>query len=491
MQAYDTIASVDLGSNSFRLQVARIVEDQIYPLDSFKDTVRLAAGLTHDRLLDEETQIRALSCLKRYGERLRGLPNHAVRVVGTNTFRIAINASAFIERAEAALGFPVEIISGREEARLIFLGVASSMPSSHKKKLVIDIGGGSTECIIGEGMEPIQMESLYMGCVSYSQRFFDDGRITKAAMQRAEIAARLELQSIRSGFSGGYWQEAIGSSGTARALADILKTNNWCNEGISADGLSKLRTVLLKAGECRKLETIGAKSDRIPVLPGGFAIMSAIFTELNIQHMSVASASLKEGVMYDLLGRLHHQDMRDVTVNQFMRRYHVDPLQARRVENLSLLLYKQIAQGSDTHVTQQQLQWVARLHEAGISIAHSGYHKHSAYILENADMPGFSKMEQIQLGLLVRAQRGSLAKFPKLAGIKLDWSAILALRLAVLFYQSRTDISLPRIQLKKNGNEYRIKLDKKWFEQNPLTESALHAEIKEWRAVGFQYAITS
>jgi exopolyphosphatase/guanosine-5'-triphosphate,3'-diphosphate pyrophosphatase len=493
VQVYDTIAAVDLGSNSFRLQIARVVEDQIYPLDVLKETVRLAAGLTRDNFLDDESQVRALACLKRFGERLRGLPSHAVRVVGTNTFRLAKNASAFLEKAEEALGFPIEVIAGREEARLIYLGVAHCMPPSQNHRLVIDIGGGSTECVIGEGLESLRMESLYMGCVSYSKRFFGDGKITKAAMQQAELAARMELQTIRFEFSGGNWQEAIGSSGTARALADLLKQNDWSNEGITAEGLAKLRTMLLKAGECKRLDTLGLKADRIPVLPGGFAIMSAVFTELNIQHMSVAGAALKEGVLYDLLGRLHHHDMRDVTVSQFMRRYHIDPLQAKRVEDLSLSFFKQVAQGSDVDVdtAQQHLQWVARLHEIGVSIAHSGSHKHAAYILENADMPGFSKMEQFQLGLQVRAQRGSLSKVPKLSGILEDWTAILALRLAVLFCRSRTDVTLPTMQLKKSGNEYRIKLDKKWIDQNPLTENALQAEIKEWKAVGVSFSVTS
>ena len=494
MQAYDTIAAVDLGSNSFRLQVARVVDDQIYPLDYLKDTVRLAAGLTPDNFLDEESQLRALACLKRFGERLRGLPAHAVRVVGTNTFRLAKNATAFLEKAEDALGFPIEIIAGREEARLIYLGVANCMPPSQNHRLVVDIGGGSTECVIGEGLEPLRMESLYMGCVSYSKRFFGDGKITKDAMRQAELAARMELQTIRFEFSSGNWQEAIGSSGTARALADLLKQNDWSNEGITAEGLAKLRSMLLKVGECKRLDALGLKPDRIPVLPGGLAIMSAIFTELNIRHMSVADAALKEGVLHDLLGRLHHQDMRDVTVTQFMRRYHIDPLQAQRVEDLSLSLFKQVTQdgyGVGVDAAQQQLQWVARLHEIGISIAHSGYHKHAAYILENADMPGFSKMEQCQLGLQVRAQRGSLSKVPKLSGIMQDWSAILALRLAVLFCRSRTDVTLPKMQLKKNGNEYRIKLDKKWIEQNPLTENALQAEIKEWKAVGVSFSVTN
>jgi len=493
MQAYDTIAAVDLGSNSFRLQVARVVEDQIYPLDSLKETARLAAGLTPDNLLDDESQLRALACLKRFGERLRGLPSHAVRVVGTNTFRLAKNAPAFLKKAEAALGFPIEIIAGREEARLIYLGVAHCTPPSQSHRLVVDIGGGSTECVIGEGLEPLRMESLYMGCVSYSKRFFGDGKITKDAMRQAELAARMELQSIRFEFSGGNWQEAIGSSGTARALADLLKQNDWSNEGITGEGLAKLRSMLLKIGDCKRLDTLGLKPDRIPVLPGGFAIMSAVFAELNIQHMSVASTALKEGVLYDLLGRLHHQDMREVTVSQFMRRYHIDPLQAKRVEDLALLLFKQVAQGFDVDVAaeQQQLQWAARLHEIGISIAHSGYHKHAAYILENADMPGFSKMEQFQFGLQVRAQRGSLSKVPKLAEIIEDWTAILALRLAVLFCRSRTDVTLPKMQLERSGKKYHITLDKEWIEQNPLTENALQAEVKEWEAVGVSFSITS
>ncbi|MEO6422934.1 MAG: exopolyphosphatase [Candidatus Nitrotoga sp.] len=492
MQTYDTIAAVDLGSNSFRLQVARVVEDQIYPLDSLKETVRLAAGLKPNKLLDDESQLRALECLKRFGERLRGLPNHAVRVVGTNTFRLAKNAYSFLEKAENALGFPIEIIAGREEARLIYLGVAHCLPQSQNHRLVVDIGGGSTECVIGEGLVPLRMESLYMGCVSYSKRFFGDGKITKDAMRQAELAARLELQAIRYEFSGGNWQEAIGSSGTARALEDLLKQNDWSNEGITAEGLEKLRSMLLKAGECKRLDALGLKPDRIPVLPGGFAIMSAIFTELKIQHMSVAGAALQEGVLYDLLGRLHHQDMRDVTVNQFMRRYHIDPSQAKRVEDLSLSLFKQAAQGGydfDIDIAQQQLRWVAKLHEIGISIAHSGSHKHAAYILENADMPGFSKMEQFQLGLQVRAQRGSLSKVPKLTEIIQDWTSILTLRLAVLFCRSRVDVILPKMQLKRSGNEYRIKLDKKWIEQNPLTESALQAEIKEWKDVGVYFSI--
>ena len=491
MFKYDTIAAVDLGSNSFRLQVARVVEDQIYPLDSLKETVRLGAGLTADKLLDDDSQQRALACLKLFGERLRGLPPQAVRVVGTNTLRVAKNAAAFLEQAERALGFPIEVIAGREEARLIYLGVSHSLPVSGARRLVIDIGGGSTECIIGEGYEPQQMESLYMGCVSYSKKFFADGKVNKESMQQAELAARMELQSVKLKFSSNNWQEAIGSSGTARALADLLVQNGWSESGITVDGLAQLRSAIFKAGDSKKLELAGMKPDRIPVLFGGFAIMSAVFRELGIQHMAIADTALREGVLYDMVGRFQHRDMRDVTVNQFVRRYQVDATQSARVEQLALHLYDQIVPNiaGDAEVLRQRLIWVVRMHEIGISIAHSGYHRHSAYILENADMPGFSKKEQTYLGLLVRAQRGSLAKITALQNNSEIWPAVFVLRLAVLFYRSRTDASLPKMQIKYRSHECRLRLDSKWLEQNLLTENALLAEVKEWKGLGVSFTI--
>ena len=488
---YDIIAAVDLGSNSFRLQVARVEDYQIYPLDSLKETVRLGAGLTPDKYLDDESQGRALACLRRFSERLRGLPANAVRVVGTNTLRVAKNSAAFLDKAEQALGFPIEVIAGREEARLIYLGVSHGLPVSGKRRLVVDIGGGSTECIIGEYYDPMQMESLYMGCVSYSKRFFPEGKVTKEAMQQAELAARMELQTIKASYAAGHWQEVIGSSGTARALADLLEQNGWCESGITAEGLAQLRIAMIKAGDCKKLELAGMKADRIPVLPGGFAIMSAVFKELGIQRMSIADTALREGVLYDQIGRFHYQDMRDVTVNQFMRRYHADAAQAKRVEVLALSLFDQVTPAieRDAHVLRQKLEWVARMHEIGISIAHSGYHRHSAYILENADMPGFSKKEQAHLGLLVRAQRGGLAKIASLTEQRELWPAVLSLRLAVLFYRSRNDTDLPLIQMKFRGQDYRIRLDSKWLEQNLLIENALLAEAKEWKTMGVSFSI--
>lgn len=258
MLEYSTLAAVDLGSNSFRLQVARVVGKQLYPLDSLREMVRLAAGLTSDERLDEDAQARGLDCLKRFGERLRGFSPQAVRAVGTNTLRVAKNASAFLKKAEAAVGFPIEVIAGQEEARLIYLGVAHSIPASSNARLVMDIGGGSTEFIIGSGLKPIKLESLYMGCVSYSLRFFPDGKITRNAMKRAELSARSEIQSIAAEFASNHWLEAFGSSGTARALADIIQLNNFSKDGsereITLEGLENFRDYLLKAGDAGKLE---------------------------------------------------------------------------------------------------------------------------------------------------------------------------------------------------------------------------------------------
>jgi exopolyphosphatase/guanosine-5'-triphosphate,3'-diphosphate pyrophosphatase len=493
MQEYSTIAAVDLGSNSFRLQVARVEGDQLYALDSLRETVRLAAGLNSDKKLDDATQKRALDCLARFGERLRGLPLQAVRVVGTSALRVAKNADQFMQKAEAALGFPIEIVAGREEARLIYLGVAHGLPASDKRRLVVDIGGGSTECIIGVGLEPGMMESLHMGCVNFSTNYFPDGLIDKATLKRAELAARNEIQSVKKEFVAGEWDEAFGSSGTARALCDVLEQNGLSDGGITREGLAELRKILLRIGDVRKFDLPGIKADRKPVLAGGFSIMAALFDELGIEHMKVAEGALREGVLYDLLGRFHHHDMREATVVQFVRRYHVDTIQAARVESLSMVLFDQVSAGmkGDRELLKQRLAWAARLHEIGLSIAHNGYHKHSAYILQNADMPGFSKREQGPLALLVRAQRGSLSKVAELAARSDDWPLVAVLRLAVLFYRSRTAEELPYMQLEWPDTAGRLLIDRQWLDQNPLTEAALELEAKEWKSIGASFKVVA
>ena len=488
MRQQPILAAVDLGSNSFRLQVARVEGDQLYMLDGLREPVRLAAGLTADKYLDAETQQRALVALGRFAERLRNLPRDAVRVVGTNSLRVAKNAADFIPQAEHVLGFPIEVIAGREEARLIYLGVAHELPQSKHNRLVIDIGGGSTEFIIGNGLTPLKLESLYMGCVSFSNRFFPDGKITKQNLKQAELAARNELQTIVADYKG-QWQQALGSSGTVRAIAEILELNGYSNGGITRDGLDRLRAHLLNVGDMHKLDLQGFRQDRISTLAGGFAILYAAFCELNITHMDPAMGALREGVLYDLLGRFHDHDVRDVTAQQFMQRYHVDAKQAGRVAKLAQILAQQFLGSENDQAALHLLGWAANLHEIGISVAHNGYHKHTAYILANADMPGYSKKEQTRLSLLTLAQRGSLNKLQGQLKNTEDFILAMSLRLAVLFYRNRSDSGLPALQGRFSGTKFHLSIDPDWLAQNPLTETVLQDEVKQWKALGVSLQI--
>ena len=492
MPEYTTLAAVDLGSNSFHCQVARVVGDQLYPLDALREPVRLGAGLSTDKRLDEATQERALACLKRFGERLRDLDRRAVRAIGTNTLRVAKNAAGFLRRAQAALGFPIEVVAGREEARLIYLGVSHSLPTSREKRLVVDIGGGSTELIIGTGYRPQRLESLFMGCVSYSLRFFEDGKVTKGAMKQAELAARNELQPIVARFARDNWQHAVGSSGTVRALANVLQLNGFEEDGITPAGLERLRSHLIKVGDMDKVELAGLKPERVPVFPGGLAILSAIFSELDIRSMVTADGAMRQGVLYDLLGRFHHKDMRDVTVAQFMQRYHVDALQAQRVGALAYTLLRKLTaeSGEPDEDAARYIAWASKLHEIGISVAFSGYHKHSAYIVANADMPGFSRDEQAKLALLVQAHRRSLSKVAKdIEEHDVSWDMVFAQRLAALFYRSRSDVALPPLQARRQGKKLRLSLGSAWLARNTLTATALADEIREWDRIGFELKI--
>jgi exopolyphosphatase/guanosine-5'-triphosphate,3'-diphosphate pyrophosphatase len=483
---YNTLAAADLGSNSFHLAVGRVVDDQIYQLDSMKETVRLGSGLTEDKRLDVQAQERAIAALRRFAERLEGMPRGAVRVVGTNALRVAKNAPDFLRRAEKVLGFPIEVIPGREEARLIYLGVVHSLPLANHNRLVVDIGGGSTEFIIGNRLRPKAMESLYMGCVSYTGRFFGDGRIDRKAMKAAELAARENVETISARFEREGWREAVGSSGTARSIQDVLLRNGQSTHGITALGLAWLRDQLVAAGELRKVSLPGLREDRVPVLAGGVAIMSGIFAELDVREMTVAEGALRQGVLWDLLGRVHHRDIRDVTVEQFAKRYHVDAVQAQRVCSLAQSLLRDLArEDRDLEALAPFLEWACRVHEVGISIAQGAYHKHSAYILANADMPGFSRQEQARLSMLVLAQRGGLAKMrgefeadPHMAQLAL------CLRLAVIFYRARRTLRLPAVRASRRGRIFRLEIDAAWLAERSLIALALDAERAQWSSVG-------
>ena len=485
---HDTLAAVDLGSNSFHLQIGRVVDDQIYLLDSLREPVRLGGGFTRDGRIDRATQLRALEALGRFGERLRGFPRTAVRAVGTNALRVAKNADQFIAEAREALGFPIEVIFGREEARLIHLGVSHSLPPSPDRRLVIDIGGGSTEFIIGTGYVPELMESLAMGSVTWSQRYFAEGRIDKSAFKRAQVAAANELQRIVKDYRRTGWAEAVGSSGTAKSLAAILEANGWSERGITPDGLERLRSQLVRTGDVSALKMLGLRDERLAILPGGLAIMSAILDDLKIERLDVSEGALRQGVLYDLLGRVSHHDMREATVREFMRRYHVDAAQAERVGTLAARIHAEL--GSEpAEQDQLLLQFAAALHEIGITIAHAGYHKHSAYILSQADMPGFSRDEQARLSGVVLAHRGRLSKLEALSARSEDWSLIFSLRLAVLFYLSRGDIAAPPLSCRANETGFTLSLPRAWLEEHPLSEAALDDEAEEWRALGIRFDI--
>ena len=480
---FSEIAAVDLGSNSFRLQLARVVDDHLIFHDSLREVVRLGAGLSDDKTLSDEALNRAIECLNRFGERLRGLPPQAVRAVATNTFRVAKNAPQLLKAAQEALGFPIEIIAGREEARMIFVGVSHSLPKAEHKRLVIDIGGGSTEFIIGEGLEPLEMESLYMGCVSYSLKYFSDGKITEEAFERAQIAAATEIQTIAKNFKSKHWQEAVGSSGTARTLGEVLRLNGLTDGAVTLEGLYQLRQLLIGAKEIKKIQLHGLSVDRSSVISGGLAIMIAAFEGFSIDKLTVANSALREGVLYELLGRMQHDDTRDATVNSFMRRYHVDRDQVKRVQSLSILLLSQVEHklSGDVAVAKQYLGWAAKLHEIGVSIAHGGYHKHSAYIIENADMPGFSKMEQESLGFLVRAQRRSLAKLQMPALSEDRTVLVMIFRLAVLFHRNRLHITPPELNLAWHKAGFGLDVEPGWLAKNPLTDAELASEVVYWK----------
>jgi exopolyphosphatase/guanosine-5'-triphosphate,3'-diphosphate pyrophosphatase len=395
------------------------------------------------------------------------------------------------------LGFPIEIIAGREEARLIYIGAVHSLPASDQQRLVFDIGGGSTEFIIGKGMKPLRLESLFMGCVSYSLRYFPGGLVDRRRLRDAQMAAAKEVSLIAHVYQQTGWGEAIGSSGTARAIADILELNALNPRGatgITRSGLDKLCTLMLRHKFVDALPLQGVKSDRIPVLPGGIAIMSAIMDTLGIQQVHYADGALRLGVLYDLLGRFHHHDMRTATVKHFQRRYQVESGQAERVSDTASAIFTgllglKLRAADDPERDLQFVRWAASLYEVGLSIAHSGYHKHGAYILGYADMPGFSKMDQARLALLVLCHRGKLNKVAGLEPADIVWRQILALRLSTILHRSRREGGVPDLHATETVNGFTIQIPATWLDDNPMTMAALRDETAIWAEAGFRLRI--
>lgn len=488
----ETLAAVDLGSNSFHMIVARLQNGQLQILDRLREPVRLAAGLTDSLQLEPAAAQRALACLERFGQRIRELHPDKVRAVGTNTLRRARTAGDFLDQAQTALGHPIEVISGIEEARLIYLGVAHSLPDPGGRRLVVDIGGGSTELIIGEGYQPVRLESLYMGCVSLSRGFFADGAISKNAMREAILAARLELQPVKQAFSELGWSQASGSSGTVRAIRDIVLERGWSDNGITAEALKRLRSELAEAGHVDRLAFKNLSDERRAVLPGGVAILSAVFHALKIKRMLHSSGALREGLLYDLIGRMHHEDVREQTVQALIQRHHVDATQAARVEKRALMLLEQAAEPWQLRLAdaRQWLHWAAQAHEIGLVIAHSQYHKHGAYLIEYSDMPGFSQRDQHLLATLIRLHRRKIqASVVQSLPVPLRHIAlylVVLLRLAVLLHRDRADHELSGLKLECEENLIRLRFPDGWLEAHPLTRADLDREKKYLKAAAIK-----
>lgn len=493
----ERLASIDLGSNTFRLSIGRVVRQgdtaQLYTEDHLRELVALAEGLDEHQRLRPATIEQALAVLRRFGERLRGFPAANVRCVATNTFRVARNAAEILPAAEAALGFPIEIISGLEEARLIYLGVLQGLPPATHHRLVIDIGGGSTEFIIGRNDTPLQLASLELGCTTLTRRFFPQGRITEARMQQAILAARMAIVGIASRYRQTGWAEAFGSSGTAKGLLAILHENGLSTQGITASGMQQLRCGLVRHGRVRLEDWAGLKAERVPVLPGGLAIMLAAFHELGIDTMQTGDGALRTGVLIDLLGRDLRRDQRDETVRQFAQRYAQDPTQADRVRTLALSLYDPLDLQVDPierAELRRALGWTASLHEIGLAISRHDYHKHGAYILQHADMPGFSRDDQALLAFLALGHQGRLAKVRHFKPDAAHWMTLLCLRLATLFLRRRETADVPPMSLQADFPQVELTLAASWLEERPLTRFQLEAETKVWHKMGIRLTVS-
>jgi len=493
----DILAAVDLGSNSFHMVVARYSHGQLVIIDRLREMVRLASGVEENGRIDKDVAARALACLERFGQRLRAMHADSVRVVGTNALRLARRKQAFLERAREALGHPIEIIGGMEEARLIYLGIAHSMPSEPGKRLVVDIGGGSTELIIGEGLTPLELESLQMGCVSSSEKFFRDGKISAKRLTRARVAARLELEPVQAAFRRLGWERSVGSSGTIRAIGEAIRELDPQAKAITPAGLARVLEYVAEAGHIRELNLACITEERRPVFPGGLAILAEILAVLGIAEMRTAEGAMREGLLYDMLGRFTDEDARERTVRAMQRRYHVDLAQAERVEATVLDFLEQTAGAWKLNdgLAALALKWAARLHEIGLDVSHTGYHRHGAYLLENADMPGFPREEQRLLARLVGGHRRKLS-LDGLDELVPPWDRsavhlIVLLRLAVLLHRGRSPTALPRIELAATPRSLEVRFPGRWLRDHPLTSADLQQEVDYLKLHGFRLRVFS
>ncbi|MEM7304020.1 MAG: exopolyphosphatase [Pseudomonadota bacterium] len=489
----EVIAAIDLGSNSFHMVVASNHHGHLKIIDRLREMVRLGEGLNKTKQLDKDAIKRALECLERFGQRLRDMQASSVRAIGTNALRSAKNPKKFIDAAQKALGHPIEIISGIEEARLVYQGTIYSISRPNDRRIVVDIGGGSTEIIVGEGPRPLYMESLFMGGVSMSEQFFPEGKISVKNFDNAVIASKQHLRPVVNKFMRIGWDLEIGTSGTIKSISEAAYNEVGGGKLLTMDALSKLRDRIIEASHVKELDIPNIKKERLPVLPGGFAVLYAIFESLNMESLNFSDGALREGVLYDLLGRLHleHEDVRTETVQALERRYHIDFEQANRVELESRMLFNQVKKAWQLNNLDHEnhLRWAARLHEIGLDIAHSSYHRHGAYLLQNADMPGFAWNEQQMLACLVGCHRRKIRTYffddihPEMQqSVK---HLLVILRLAILFNRDRVNSEYPIKDLDIEENSLKLKFHEDWLDQFPLTRIDLEQENDYLQAIDF------
>ena len=490
----DLIAAADLGSNSFHMVVARYGHGELRVIDRLRETVQLAAGLRSDGTLTRERREAAFACLARFGQRLAGFPTSRVRAVATNAVRQLAHPQAFLLPAETALGHPIEIVSGREEARLIYQGVAHGLPLSDEKRLVVDIGGGSTEFIIGRGFDALERESLQVGCIASTLRFFADGRITARRWQQAQSEIAVELQQFGAHYRERGWAQAIGSSGTAKSIGSIVQANNWSEAGITAASLAKLRDALLRAGSSDDLDLPGLASDRARIIAGGVVILETVFDTFELERMQVCETAMREGLLYDMVGRALQTDPRHTSIASLAERQGVDDAQARRVGRTAERLFDQVKGSWDLGAEARDLlAWCARIHEIGLAIAHSQHHLHGAYIAENSDLAGFGSQEQALLAAILRSHRrrpdsDALRALPARMQPAVQRLTAL-LRLSVLLHRARSDEPLPHLQLEAGPAQLELAVPRRWLEQHPLTRIDLEQERDSLKHSGIKLLV--
>ncbi|MFG6449056.1 exopolyphosphatase [Roseateles sp. BYS180W] len=487
-----TLAAIDMGSNSFRLEIAQLVRGSYRRLGYWKETVRLGAGLDEQQMLTEEAAQRGLQCLRQFARLLAQWPGVQLRAVATQTLREARNRDDFLARARQELGHPIEVISGREEARLIYVGVSRLQPSE-EPRLVIDIGGRSTEMILGRGEQALSAESFQIGSVSLSMRYFADGVYSAEAFRAAQVAAGAELeeaiQTFGKGRHGVKWVQALGSSGTVGAVAQLLQGCGITDGTITLSALRWCIEQCLAAGHMSALNLPGLKDDRRPVVGGGLCILYTLLTHFGIEQLAPAKGALRQGVIFDLAERLvaqqnlAGQDRRDHSVHELQQRFGVDLAQAQRVQELALSLHTLLAPRA-TREHQRELAWAAALHEIGMMVSHHDHHRHSAYLLAHVDAPGFSQNQLRRLGSLALGQRGGLRKLEEaLADEALMWQ-LLALRLAVIKCHARQPIDPKTLGLTRRGRSVSLRLPPDWAQANPRSQYLLNEELQAWSKSG-------